>query len=77
MRPSTQVTDTGLGCLKGFPKLQELDLTNTPVTDAGLAPVEDLSKLQTFYVSETKVTDVGLLQQSSGDAGRRPCRSCV
>ena len=38
---NTQVTDAGLGHLKGLAKLQELNLMLTQVTDAG---VDDLQK---------------------------------
>ena len=56
----TQVTDTGLGQLKGLTSLELLDLGNTQVTDAGLEDLKGLTGLEGLDLSCTQVTDAGL-----------------
>ena len=49
---STNVTDAGLGHLKGLAKLQSLYLSQTEVTDAGLEHLKGLTQLQSLYLSQ-------------------------
>jgi hypothetical protein len=59
---SIAITDAGLSCLKEFPQLVELDLSDTRVTDAGLPYVAALPNLKTLTLCWTAVTDEGLKQ---------------
>jgi hypothetical protein len=57
---NTQITDTGLECLRGLAQLQDLALDKTQITDAGLAHLKELAQLQNLALDETQVTDAGL-----------------
>jgi hypothetical protein len=59
---SIAITDAGLSCLKEFPLLVELDLSDTRVTDAGLPYVAALPNLESLTLCWTAVTDEGLKQ---------------
>ena len=59
---SIAITDAGLSCLKEFPQLVELDLSDTRVTDAGLPYVAVLPNLKSLTLCWTAVTDEGLKQ---------------
>lgn len=59
---SIAITDAGLSCLKEFPQLVELDLSDTRITDAGLPYVAELPNLQSLTLCWTAVTDGGLKQ---------------
>jgi hypothetical protein len=60
MLSGSKATDADLVHLKGFPKLHELDLSDTAITDAGLAHLEGLSELRSLNLAGTRVTDAGL-----------------
>jgi hypothetical protein len=59
---SIAITDAGLSCLKDFPQLVELDLSDTRVTDSGLPYVAVLPNLKSLCLCWTAVTDEGLKQ---------------
>jgi hypothetical protein len=59
---SIAITDAGLSCLKDFPQLVELDLSDTRVTDAGLPHVAVLPNLKSLTLCWTGVTNEGLKQ---------------
>ena len=54
------VTDAGLACLEGLPRLQSLVLWKTKVTDAGLVHLKGLTQLQWLTLFEAQVGDAGL-----------------
>jgi len=56
----TEVTDAGVGDLKGWKRLIFLNLGETNVTDTTLATLNGLDRLQVLYLGETKSTDAGL-----------------
>jgi hypothetical protein len=56
----TRVRDKDLGKLKGWSKLEELQIDGTRVTDAGLEHLKDLGRLRTLSLGLTGVTDAGL-----------------
>ncbi len=56
----TQVTDTGLECLRGLNNLKELYLGGNVVTDAGLEHLKGLTSLERLGLNVTQVTDAGL-----------------
>ena len=62
----TQVTDAGLGHLKGLSNLHRLWFYGTQITDAGLEALKGLEHLQELHVEGTKVTEAGVkkLQQA-------------
>jgi hypothetical protein len=57
---STNETDAGLEHLKGFTKLQRLNLANTKVTDEGLQHLKELANLRRLNLTNTKVIGPGL-----------------
>src|SRR5436190_19869988 len=57
---ATDLTDAGLKELKGFKRLQTLDLSQTKVTDAGLKELKGFKRLRTLILIQTQVTDAGL-----------------
>ncbi len=54
------VNDAVLSQLKNFPKLRNLDLSNSSITDAGLTHLKELKQLQTVMLTRTQVTDAGV-----------------
>ncbi|MEM1441952.1 MAG: hypothetical protein AAGF67_06390, partial [Verrucomicrobiota bacterium] len=60
----TQVTDTGLGHLRGMNNVTRLHLENTKVTDAGLEHIATLSNLEYLNLYGTQVSDAGIAKLS-------------
>jgi hypothetical protein len=56
-----QMTDAGLGSLRGLRQLRWLDLKSTQVTDAGLEALKHLDQLNGLAVAFTQITDSGLI----------------
>jgi len=54
------VTDAGLACLKSWPNLKVLWLTDTRVTDAGMRHLDDLKNLSLIGLTGTEITDAGV-----------------
>lgn len=57
----TQVTDAGLGSLKGMSELESLKLEGIPITNEGLAHLAGLRKLHFLAIDSPQVTDQGLV----------------
>ena len=60
MLADTRITDVWLGRLKGWTRLQELELSKSKITDAGLKHLKGLTQLRQLFLGGTKVTDAGL-----------------
>jgi internalin A len=57
----TGITNTGLSCVAGLEKLEELDLSYCPsITDAGLAHLKGLRSLRSLGLERTSISDAGL-----------------
>jgi thiol-disulfide isomerase/thioredoxin/Leucine-rich repeat (LRR) protein len=56
----TNVTDEGLGYLKGLPNLKSLVLP-PGTTNKGLANLKGLDSIEKLHISDTQITDEGLL----------------
>ena len=56
----TNITDTGLVHLKGFTKLEKLNLRFTKITDAGLVHLKGLTNLLQLILTDTQVTYAGV-----------------
>jgi Leucine Rich repeat len=59
--PRTDVTDSGLSCLRSMPHLWGLDLMNCSlVGDASAREISGLVELKELYLNGTRFTDMGL-----------------
>jgi hypothetical protein len=58
---STQISDAGLGHLKGL-RLRELSISSTGVTDGGMIALRDLPHLELLNLSDTSITNLGLMR---------------
>lgn len=56
----TQISDSALAVLAGFPNLSELHLHRTDISDAGLKHLSGLAHLEYLNLYGTAVTDAGL-----------------
>jgi len=61
----TQITDTGLACIRSSTELEDLILDRTQITDAGVAQLQGLRALEKLSLSETRITDAGLAHLKS------------
>lgn len=60
LRNNQNVTDGGLGSLKGCSHLAVLHLPNTRISDAGLVHFQGSKSLQVLDLNHTRVTDAGV-----------------
>ena len=60
LKNNEKITDAGLAILATFPKLSELDLTNTRLGDAALVHVSRIKTLRYLSLHGTKITDAGM-----------------
>jgi len=65
LRFAEYVTDEGLAAIKGWKKLERLNVHGTKVSDTTLEHISELSEIETLDVGSTMVTDVGLEQLSA------------
>ena len=57
-----EITDSGLGLIKGYSNLKSLRLRNTLITDAGLVSLKGMDYLDYLTLDNTRVTDRGLVE---------------
>ncbi len=65
LRFTEYVTDEGLAAIKGWKKLERLNIHGTKISDATLEHISGLTAIESLDVGSSMVTDVGLEQLSS------------
>lgn len=65
LRFAEYVTDEGLAALKGWRKLERLNVHGTKASDTTLEHISGISTIETLDVGSSMVTDVGLEQLSA------------
>ncbi len=64
LQGQNNVTDVGVGHLRGLKQLETLWLSNTNISDDGVAYLQKLRKLNLLALEGTKIGDVGLAKLS-------------
>lgn len=65
LRFAEYVTDEGLAAIKGWKKLQRLNVHGTKISDTSLEHISGITTIESLDVGSSMVTDVGLEQLSS------------
>lgn len=65
LRFTEYVTDEGLAAIKGWKKLEKLNIHGTKISDTTLEHISGITTIESLDVGSSMVTDVGLEQLSS------------
>ena len=65
LRFAEYVTDEGLAAIKGWKKLERLNIHGTKISDTTLEHISGIKTIETLDIGSSMVTDVGLEQLSS------------